>query len=188
MIGLFAQGIGLGFGVGLCLAGAVGVLFRMAHGADPNFQAGHVPVYFLVVGGVLGLLGGWCLALQGVLQGLLGALFLKIAERVPASGARVGEEWGNQMEGIFRQVLEPLPGFFRKILHLFLIARFKHYERINEAVDLAKGKEPSGTYSPQWISRVILGYFLWPLRVFFYLTYAILFLIACLLWSFPFFR
>jgi hypothetical protein len=67
------------------------------------------------------------------------------------------------------------------------VARFSQYERINEAVEKAKGKQPGAAYTPQWYSQVILGYFLWPVKVLFLVVYLVLSFITLVLWSLPFF-
>lgn len=183
---LFAKALGLGLGVGLALAGALGILYRSLHSGDPSFQPGRVPLYFSIVGGLIGSLVGWGWALQASLEGLLSTLFLRISEKVPTPAAKIGGEWGGKMEGIFRQVLEPLPGLVQKFLHLFLVARFSQVDHLNQAVERAKGKQPKASYTPQWYSQVILGYFLRPVKVLFLGTYAILALICLILWCLPF--
>jgi hypothetical protein len=187
LVFLFLKGILLGSGVGLCLAGAVGLLYHSTHGPKPQALFGGPSLYFLVVGGVLGNLGGWCLALQMILLNLLTSLFMKISELVPAPASVVGEEWAKKMEGFFHQILEPMPVLFRKFVEFFLVTRFEDYGRINRALDKAKKNEPSGKFTSQWMSMVLLHYFLEPLWLFFYAVYVILFLISCILWSFPFF-
>lgn len=187
-LGLLARGIGLGVGIGLCLAGAVGLIYRAVHSGEPDFHPEHAILYLLVVGGLMGCLGGWCFALQLVLGNLLSTLFLKISELVPLSAATVGSDWAKKMETFFSEVLKPMPAFVQKLVHFLFIVKFQDYDRINEALERAKGKEKLESYSPQWMSQVALAFFLQPLWIFFYIAYAILFLISCLFWSFPFFR
>jgi hypothetical protein len=182
----FIQGIGLGLGIGLCLAGAVAILYRSIHGVSPH--SGSVMVYFFVVGGLTGFLGGWALALQMVIGNLLSSLMLKILELVPLPASEVGEEWGKKIEFFFHEILKPVPGLLQKFAEFFLVARFADYSRLNRAINRAKQKTPLQRYSPQWMSLVVLHYFLEPLWVIFYIVCAILFLIACVIWSFPFFR
>lgn len=186
-IGLFAKGIGLGLGLGLCLAGAVGLLYRAIHSADANPHYGRATVYFVVVGGLMGLIGGWCLSLQMILGGLLSTLFLRISELVPVPAGAVTEEWGNKMEMFFQEVLKPMPSLFHKIVESFLVVRFRDYAKINRAIDKAKRKKPAATYSPEWMSQVALHFFLEPLWLFFYGAYVILFLSCCVFWSLAFF-
>lgn len=183
---LFAKSLALGLGVGLVLAGALGVLYRSLHSGDPTFQPGRVPLYLSIVGGLLGALVGWGMALQVSLEGLLSTLFLRISEKVPVPAAKVGNEWGGKMESVFRQVLEPLPGLVQKFLQIFLVARFSQVDHLNQAVERAKGKQPNASYTPQWYSQVILGYFLRPVKVLFWGTYAILTVVCLILWCLPF--
>ena len=208
-IGLFAQGIGLGLGLGLCLAGLVALIYRAVHSGEANLHFEHTLIYFLVVGGLMGVIGGWCLSLQMILGGLLSTLFLKIAELVPmpaqvadfpsesaqpnlgsrlvASTLVVGEEWAKKMETFFREIIQPFPGFFRKFIEWIFILRFEDYGRINRALDKAKKKGDTERANTQWMSMVVLHYLLEPLWVLFYAAYVILFLISCIFWSFPFF-
>ncbi len=185
-IGLLARGMGLGLALGLCLAGAAGLLYRAVHSAEPIPRYGHVNLYFFVVGGLMGLVGGWCLSLQMILSGLLSTLFLKISELVPLSASTVTEEWASKMEIFFVEVLKPLPSFFSRIVETFLVVRFRDYGRVNRAIDKAKRKEPLKTYSPEWMSQVALHFFLEPLWVVFYAAYVILFMITCVFWGLAF--
>ncbi len=185
---LLIQGFVLGLGLGLCFAGALGLLYRAIHSGDAHYPPGPPTLFFFVVGIVMGLLGGWCLALQLVLSNLLASLFMKIAELVPMPAQVVGEEWARKMETFFNEVIQPMPGFFRKVVEFFLISRFEDYGRINRAIDKAKRKSPQSTFTPEWLSMVVLHYFLEPLWLFFYAAYAILFLAACFFWSLPFLR
>jgi hypothetical protein len=185
-IGLLAKGMGLGLVLDLCLAGAVGLIYRAIHSAEPLPHYGRVNLYFFMVGGLMGLVGGWCLSLQMILAGLLSTLFLKISELVPLTAAAVTEEWANKMEIFFREVLRPLPSFFSKIVETFLVVRFRDYARVNRAIDKAKQKEPLPTYSPEWMSQVALHFFLEPLWVVFYGAYVILFVITCVFWGLAF--
>ncbi len=185
---VFIQGIGLGLGVGLCLAGALALVFRSVHGVGPQDQPGNYNIYFLVVGAVMGLLGGWCLSLHLVLNQLLSSLFLQISLLVPMTTSLIGREWADKMEIFFKEVLSPLPAFFGRAVKFFLVRRFENYPRINRAISKAKKKQNLPAYSPEWMARVVLHYFLEPLWVFFYAAYTILFLIALLFLSFPFAR
>lgn len=184
---LFIKGIGLGLGVGLCLAGAVGILYRIVHSGQPNPSAGPL-VYIFVVGGLMGIVGGWALALQMVLGNLLASLFMKIADLVPLPAQAVGDEWAKKMETFFKEVIKPFPGFFRKFIEWIFILRFEDYARINRALNKAKQKKHDQGNTTQWALMVILHYLLEPLWIIFYIVYAILLLLSCILWSFPFFR
>lgn len=184
----FAKGIGLGFGVGLCLAGAVGLAYRAIHSGQPGFSEGPNLVYFFIVGSLMGIIGGWGYSLQMILADLLGTLFLKIAELVPIPAQTLGKDWAQKMVIFFREVLRPFPSLFRKFVEFILVVRFEDYGRINRALDKAKKKEPSGNFTVQWMLMVILHYLLEPLWIFFYASYAILLILSCILWSFPFFR
>ncbi len=186
-IGLFVQGIGLGLGLGLCLAGLVALIYRAAHSGEVNLHFEHTAIYFLVVGGLMGVIGGWCLSLQMILGGLLSTLFLKIAELVPMPAQVVGEEWAKKMETFFREIIQPFPGFFRKFIEWIFILRFEDFGRINRALDKAKRKGDTERANTQWMSMVVLHYLLEPLWLFFYAAYVILLLISCVFWSFPFF-
>lgn len=181
---LFLKGIGLGFGLGMCLAGMVGLIYRAFH----NGPVGHGMVYFFIVGGLMGTLGGWGLALQLIIGNQLAALFLKVAELVPLPAQVVGEDWAKKMETFFREVIQPFPKLFRKFIEFFLIVRFEDYGRMNRALDKARKKEPSGNFTAQWMLMVILHYLLEPLWLFFYAGYGILLILSCILWSFAFFR
>ena len=185
---LFVKGIGLGFGLGMCLAGALGLVYRAIHSGQPGFSAGHAMIYFFIVGGLMGTLGGWGLALQMIIGNQLGALFLKIAELVPLPTQVVGEDWAKKMESFFREIIQPFPKLFRKFVEFFLIVRFEDYGRINRALDKARQKEPSGNFTPQWMLLVILHFLLEPLWLFFYASYGILLILSCILWSFAFLR
>ena len=184
----FAKGIGLGLGIGLCLAGAVGLVYRAVHSADVNPHFERASIYFMVVGGLMGLIGGWCLSMRMILEGLLSTLFLRISELVPVPAAAVTEEWAGKMEIFFREVLEPMPSLFHKIVEAFLVVRFRDYAKINRAIEKAKRKKPMASYSPEWMSQVALHFFLEPLWLFFDGAYVILFLICCVLWSLAFFN
>ncbi len=185
---LFAKGMGLGLGVGLCLAGVVALVYRAVHSGEAVPVPGRTLAYFFIVGGFMGLVGGWCLALQMVLGGLLSTLFMKISELVPMEASAVTEDWAVKMETFFREVLAPLPGFFRKLVDALLVVRFRDYGRINRAMDKAKRKEPGKNYSPQWMAQVVLHFFLEPLWLFFYAAYVILFLLSCIFWGFAFIK
>jgi hypothetical protein len=187
LIILFVKGIAFGLGLGLCLAGALGLLYRALHGAEVNAHITRAMIYFFIVGTVMGTLGGWCLGLQMILVNLLSALFMKILELVPLPVSEVGADWGKKIEIFFEEVLKPMPGIFRKFVEFFLVVRVEDYARVNRAIARAKQKEPLQKFSPQWASLVVLHYFLEPLWIIFYIVYAILFLITCVIWSFPFF-
>src|SRR5579863_4493215 len=118
---LFLKGFGLGLGIGLCLAGAVGLVYQAVHSGQP---VGRTPVYLFVVGGFMGLIGGWILSLQMILENLLAALFLKVADLVPLPAQAVGEDWAKKMETFFREIIQPFPGWFRKFIEWIFILRF----------------------------------------------------------------
>jgi hypothetical protein len=160
---LFLRGIGLGLGMGLCLAGFVGLAFRAVHGQMPDFNPGHANLYFFVVGGFMGLFGGWCFSLQMVLGNLLASLFIKVADLVPLPAQVVGEEWARKMETFFREIIQPFPGFIRKFIEWIFILRFEDYGRINRALEKAKRKDGSEKTTTQWMLMVILHYLLEPL-------------------------
>jgi len=183
---LILKGILLGLGIGLCLAGLVGILYKALHGQVVSVKG--ALAYFFTVGGLMGMLGGWALALQMTLSELLGALFMKMAELVPLPAREVGEDWARKMEMFFLEIVRPFPGFFRKFIEWIFILRFEDYRRINHALDKARKHEPSGNPTTQWMLLVILHYLLQPLWFFFYAAYGILFLFSCILWSLAFFR
>ncbi|HEY5038011.1 MAG TPA: hypothetical protein VIJ93_02955 [bacterium] len=187
-IGLFIKGFGLGLGIGLCLAGAVGLLYRALRGGEALAHVQYFTTYFFVVGGLIGTMAGWCLSLQMVLGEMLESLFLTVSQLVPLNASQVGEEWAHKMETFFREVLKPLPAFFGKIVDFFLVVRFRDYGKVNRSLEKAKQQKPDGVFTPEWLSMVALHFFLEPLWIFFYLAYAILFVAACVFWSFPFFR
>ncbi len=187
-IALFAKGIGLGLGLGLCLAGLAGILLRAVHSGEAGFQPGRADLYFFVVGAFMGIIGGWCLSLQMILDNLLTALFLKISELVPLPAREVGEEWARKMEVFFHEILQPMPGLFRKLVETFLVPRLADYDRINRALDKARKKEPSQASAAQWMPLAVLHYFLEPLWLFFYAAYAILLFVSCVFWSFAFLK
>ncbi len=182
---LFLKGISLGLGLGLCLAGAAGLAFRAARNGQP---AGPALAYLFIVGGLMGIMGGWILSLQMVLGNLLASLFMKIADLVPLPAKAVGEEWSKKMETFFREVLQPFPGFFRKFIEWIFILRFEDYDRINRALEKAKRQKHDQGTTTQWTLLVILHYLLEPLWVFFYAAYGILLVLSCVLWSLAFFR
>jgi hypothetical protein len=183
---LFAKGVGLGLGIGLCLAGAFALLHRALHPAVPG--SGTPVLYFLVVGFVMGIIGGWILSIQMILGNLLASLFMKVAELVPLPAQMVGEEWAKKMETFFKEVLKPFPAFFRKFVEFFLVTRFDDLDRMNRALDKAKKKGQDQGRAHQWALMVILHYVLEPLWFVFFAVYGILLLMSCVLWSFPFFR
>ncbi len=182
MAGIFIQGIALGSILGLCLAEGLALIFRVTHGTT----VGHTTLYFLVVGGLMGFLGGWCLALQMVLNHLLSLLFFQISQLVPLTGSVIGEEWVSRMETFFREVLRPMPKLFGRLVNYFLVTRFRDYGRVNRSIEKAKKQQRLQAYSPEWTARVVLHYFLEPLWAFFYTAYVILFGVTCVLWSIPF--
>lgn len=188
LVFLLLKGVGLGLGVGLCLTGAVGLLYQVVHSGKPGFSAGHALVYLFIVGGLMGIVAGWILALQMILENLLAALFLKVADLVPLPAQMVGEEWAKKMEDFFREIIKPFPGFFRKFIEWIFILRFKDYGRINRALDNAKRKGHAERPTTHWVLMVILHYLLEPLWIFFYAAYGILLLLSCILWSLVFFR
>jgi len=55
---LLAKGLGLGFGVGMCLAAGVGLIYRAVHSGQQDFSMGHVALYLFIVGGLMGTVGG----------------------------------------------------------------------------------------------------------------------------------
>lgn len=185
---VFIQGIGLGLGAGLCSAGALALIFKTTHGGSPQGHPGYFTFYFLGVGALLGLIGGWCLALQLVLNQLLSSLFLQISRLIPLTTSLIGQEWAAKMEIFFQEVLKPLPAFFGKLVEFFLVRRFRNYTRINKAIFKAKNKQNLPAYSPEWMARVVLHYLLEPLWLLFYLAYAVLFLTAFMFLSLPFIR
>jgi hypothetical protein len=185
---LFLKGIGLGLGMGLCLAGLVGLAFQAVHSQTPGFNPGHANIYFFVVGGFMGLIGGWCFSLQMILGNLLTSLFMKVADLVPLPAQVVGEEWARKMETFFREIIQPFPRFIRKFIEWIFVLRFEDYGRINRALEKAKRKDGSEKTTTQWMLMVILHYLLEPLWLLFSAVYAILLLISCVFWSFPFFR
>jgi len=185
LVFLFLKGVGLGLGIGLCLAGAVGLIYQAFHSGQP---VGHTLVYLFVVGGVMGIVGGWILSLQMILENLLAALFMKIADLVPMPAQVVGEEWAKKMETFFREIIQPFPGFIRKFIEWIFILRFEDYGRINRALDKAKQKKHDQGTTTQWVLMVILHYLLEPLWIFFYIAYGILLLLSLILWSLAFFR
>jgi hypothetical protein len=185
---MLLQGIGLGIGAGLCLAGAVSLLYQRTHAASGFYFGGEVTVYMIVIGVFVGTLAGWCLALQWVLVDLMNILVLKISTLVPLATSRIGGEWAGKMEIVFREVLKPLPGFFGRFVNLFLVRRFKDYNRANRSLEKVQKKYPDRVYSPEGLAQLALHYYLEPLWGFFYITYAVLFLICCFFWTLPFFR
>ena len=170
------------------LPGFVALVFRAAHGGDLNFNPGHATVYFFAIGGLMGLFGGWCFSLQMVLGNRLAFLFLKVADLVPIPAQVAGEEWAKKMETFFREIIQPFPGFFRKFIEWIFILRFEDYGRINRALEKAKKQGKPEATTTQWMLMVILHYLLEPLWLLFYGVYAILLLISCVFWSFPFFK
>jgi hypothetical protein len=188
-IGLvFAQGIGLGAAVGLCLAGGTAILYQAVHTSGTGDSAGSVTVYFLTVGFLLGLLSGWALALKTVFSNALGFLFVKIAEGVPVPESPVGTEWSRKMEGIFREALQPMPPLFRRFVNYFMVSRFHQVEKINRFMEKAGIQEGLSSPPPDWRTKTALRFFLRPLRAFFNVVHAILFLVCCFFWALPFFR
>ncbi len=185
---LFLKGMGLGLGIGLCLAGFAGMTYRAVHSGTLGFNPGHTTVYFFVVGVVMGLFGGWCFSLQMILGNLLASLFMKVADLVPLSALIIGEEWAKKMEAFFREIIQPFPGFFRKFIEWIFILRFEDYGRINRALEKAKKRGEDEKPTTQWALMVILHFLLEPLWLLFYAVYAILLLISCVFWSFPFFK
>jgi len=186
-LSVFAQGVLLGLGLGLCLAGLVGILYRVTGGAIPR-TPGYFSTYFLVVGGLMGLVAGWCLALHMVLNRLLASLVATVSQLIPLTTRQVGVEWAEKMEMFFDEVLRPLPSIFRKVAETLMVMRFRHYDRVNRALDKAGRKFPNKGQDPQWLAAVALHYFLEPLWFVFYGAYGVIFLVACLFWSLPFFR
>lgn len=188
LVFLFLKGISLGCGIGLCMAGFLGLVYRAVHSGNAHFNPGHATVYFFVVGGLMGLFGGWCFSLQMIVGNLLGSLFMKVADLVPLPAQVVGAEWAKKMETFFREIIQPFPGFFRKFIEWVFILRFEDYGRINRALEKAKKRGKPETTTTQWMLMVILHYLLEPLWLLFYLVYAILLLTSCVFWSFPFFK
>ncbi len=137
---LFLNGISLGLGIGLCLAGLVGVVYRETQSGPPGLHPGAGTAYFWVVGGLMGFFGGWCFFLQMMLGNLLVSLFVKVADLIPLPAQVVGAEWAKKMEIFFREIIQPFPGFFRKFIEWIFILRFEDYGRINRALEKAKKK------------------------------------------------
>jgi hypothetical protein len=185
---MLLQGIGLGIGVGLCLAGAVSLLYQRTHAVSGFFFGGEVTIYMIVIGGFIGTLAGWCLALQWVLADLMKVLVLKISTLVPLATSRIGGEWAGKMEMVFREILKPLPGLFGRFVNYFLVRRFKDHDRANRALEKVQKANPGRVYTPEGMAQLALGYYLVPLWKFFYITYVVLFLICCFFWALPFFR
>jgi len=188
LISVFAQGIFLGLGTGLCLAGLVGILYRATAGAALPGYTSHFSTYFLVVGGLMGLVAGWCLALQMVLNRLMTSLVFTVSQLIPLTARQVGGEWSEKMEMFFDEVLRPLPAIFRKVVEALMTARFRHYERVNRALGKAGKKFPDKSQDPQWLAMVALHYCLEPLWFVFFGVYAVIFLAACVFWGLPFIR
>src|SRR5580658_6796457 len=124
---LFLNGISLGLGIGLCLAGLVGVVYRETQSGPPGLHPGAGTAYFWVVGGLMGFFGGWCFFLQMMLGNLLVSLFVKVADLIPLPAQVVGAEWAKKMEIFFREIIQPFPGFFRKFIEWIFILRFEDY-------------------------------------------------------------
>jgi hypothetical protein len=123
-----------------------------------------------------------------ILGNLLSLVFLKVASLVPVQAARTGADWAQRMEGLFAEILKPMPSLFRWIVNYFFTSKFKDTERINRALERAKGSRPAEAYSPEWTARVILELLLQPIGVVFAIAYIGFFALVCLFWSFPFLR
>jgi hypothetical protein len=174
---LFGQGVALGWGTGFCLAGALSLAYRTGRNGPPSAF-----FYFFMVGGVMGLLGGWCFALQMVLDDFFTALFLKILEMVPPPARKAGKEWTEKMESVLGEVLAPLPGYFRKLMTFLFVSRLRHLGRINRFLEKSDNRDPDS----RGRALAVVAFFLEPLRGLFHLAYAILFILSLALWSIPF--
>ena len=187
-IGLLVQGMLLGLVLGLCLAGLAALFYRRWKGMGGNAPVFYFASYFLVVGGLLGSVGGWCLALQMILGRLLDSLIRSTARLVPLSFARVEEGWLGRIEVFAREVLGPMPSPFRRMAEFLVRDRFSNIPRANRALEKAGKKHPLQSQDPEWLAAVALHYFLGPVWAVFYGVYVILLLIACFFWSLPFIR
>jgi hypothetical protein len=181
-VGLLIEGFVLGFVTGLCLAGLVALAYRM------SAHTGTFSAYFLVVGGLLGCVAGWCFALQLILNRLMNSLVASVSRLVPLTTRQVGAEWAAKIERFLNEVLKPMPSLLRRVVEFFMLARFARYERANRALLKAEKKHPLQSQDPEWLAAVALHYFLEPVWAAFYCAYAILLLIACVFWSLPFIR
>jgi hypothetical protein len=185
---MLLQGIGLGIAAGLCLAGAASLLYQNTRATGGFYFGGDVTIYMIVIGAFIGTLAGWCLALQWVLMDLMNVLVARISALVPLAASHIGGEWAGRVEMVFREVLKPLPGLFGRFVNYFLVRRFKDHDRANRALEKVREKNPDRIYSPEGLAQLALGYYLMPLWKFFFVTYAVLFLVCCFFWALPFFR
>ncbi len=184
-LGLLIEGLVLGFVTGLCLAGLAALAYRSSAHPAPGSTFSS---YFLVVGGFLGCVAGWCFALQLILNRLMNSLVQSVARLVPLTTGQVGAEWAGKIEQFLTEVLRPMPPLLRKAVEFFMLARFARYERANRALQKAGKKYPARSQDPEWLAAVALHYFLEPVWAVFYGTYVILLLVACVFWSLPFIR
>ena len=92
------------------------------------------------------------------------------------------------MEDVFRDALQPMPPLFRRFVNFYMVDRLRESDRVNRALEGSKDKEPQAAYPPEWRSKAVLRFFLRPLWNFFFLVFAVLFLICCFFWSLPFFK
>ncbi len=184
-IKIFVQALTLGIAVGLCLGGGLALLYSAIHpgsGSGPRFPY----IYMYLVGGVMGLLAGWAIALQRVLDHLLTLLFQTAAQLVPVTANSIGREWTEKIQVFFREVLKPFPSFFQWIMTRFFISRFKDPNRLNRALSKAQKQSTTGLHSVEGMARATLHYFLEPLHIVFFTFYVILFILTVIFWVIPF--
>lgn len=182
---IFIQALTLGVAVGLCLAGGLALLYGALHPAQGPGTKGPF-LYLYLVGGVMGLLAGWTFALQRVLDHLLALLFQAVARLVPLTAGALGQEWTTKIQVFFQEVLKPFPRFFQWIMTRFFVSRFKDPDRLNKALGKAQKQQHLSSYSPEWMARVALHYFLEPLNAAFLVFYVIFFVLTAIFWAIPF--
>jgi hypothetical protein len=172
---LLLKGLGLGLAGGLVLAAAALLLYRATHVIPDPDHLQYVDQYFLMVGALLGLLGGWTGSLHVVLWNIIRPVLWKTAGFLPATLGRIDASWINRLRDVMEQVLART-GFVLRVFigKVFMPRLGLNAELYNEAVEKARKKNPQDVSTPQGLSFVALDTFLRPLWTLFYVAYAVI--------------
>jgi hypothetical protein len=171
---LILKGLVLGLAAGVLFSAAVLALYRATHTlADPQ-RVTYVGRYFLTVGALLGLLGGWMGGLHAVLWSILEPVLWRTAGFLPAVTGRIDAAWVRRLSEVMDRVMQQTGFVLRALIRRIFMPGLRGWERYNEAVEAARRKDPQRVSTPQGLSYAALSLFIRPVWVFFYLAYIIL--------------
>ena len=174
----------LGLGLGLVAGTASGVLVSHLQ-TDLRLAPGFL-WYDSWVGAVLGLVAGWCYALQTVLKKLFRDLFKFFSAKAPWFEDARAPQWLSGVRQLFSAVSGRSDGLLKWFLGKWVLSRLTGLTPFRNAVERAEKtwKKPDPP-TPQDLSFEALLVLLRPLDIAFAVAYGLLFLLALLGWSLP---